>query len=316
MVDVTVVIPVYNGEKTIEKCINSVLSQTLENIEVIVVNDGSTDKTEEIIKSFSDPRLKLLTIENSGQGFARNVGIDAATGRYIGFVDADDTVEADMYEIMYAFALENGADAVQCGINDIKPNGTFSRPDTPTEFVKINDISDYTNRYFYTMKHTNEVCNKLFSAVFLKNTGVRFSDTKKFFSEDLKFNIDILSCLKGIGFINKPLYNYYISDSGHCRNASPERVGKILDLYVSATGNMSNKSVRRAISSMAVVNVLIYSVPVIREVSHIVRSKTLKKFMINSCLYKKTFRHTMLMLSLILLPYPLKKKLIVRYYTF
>ena len=316
MVDVTVVIPVYNGEKTIKKCIESVLSQTLGSIEVIVVNDGSTDKTEDIIKSFADPRIKLITTENSGQGYARNRGIDLAEGSYIGFVDADDTVEPDMYEVMHTFAVENGADVVQCAINDITSHGVQSRPCMETEFVKITDIADYTNRYFYTMKHTNEVCNKLFSVEFLKNSGMRFSDTNEVFSEDLKFNIDMLSYIHGIGFINKAFYNYYISDSGHCRNASPERAEKILKLYISATENMTNKLVQRAVRSMGVVNVLLYCVPVIDKAGHIVCSKALKKFMISSCLYKKTLKHTLLMAALILLPCKIKKRLIVRQYTF
>ena len=97
---------------------------------------------------------------------------------------------------------------------------------------------------------------------------------------------------------------------------SVERAQKILNLYVAATESIENKTVHRAISSMAVVNVMLYSVPVIDIAEQIVCSKALKRFMLSSCLYKKTVRHTLLMLALILLPYPVKKKVIVKQYTF
>lgn len=316
MIDVTVVIPVYNGEKTIKRCLESVLCQTISNIEIIVVNDGSTDKTEGVVKSFNDTRIKLITTENRGQGFARNIGIQAAKGKYIGFVDADDTIEEDMYEIMFSEGLQNKADVVQCAINDIKSDIASIRPVTQDEVVRVTDIADYTSRYFYPLIHTNEVCNKIFSAEFLQKCGVVFSDTKEFFSEDLKFNIDILSHITSIVFVKKALYNYYISDLGHCRNNSPHRVEKIFNLYIASTDTIANKTVQHAIRSMAVVNVLLYSVPVIDKVKQIICSKTMKKFMLCSCAYKKTVRHTLLMLALILLPYSLKKKLIVRQYTF
>ena len=312
----SVVIPVFNGEKTIKRCLDSVLSQTLEDIEVIVVNDGSTDGTADVVEDLDDRRIKLITVENGGQGTARNIGMDVACGEYIGFVDADDTVSPDMYEIMCGFAKEHNAEVVQCAINDIRSSGCSVRPELCDEFVIITDRSEYTDSYFYTSKHTNEVCNKIFSACFLKDSGLLFSDTRKVFSEDLKFNIDLLSHIKSIGFIQKPLYNYYISEAGHCRIKTPERVEKILDLYVGATEEACDRRMRGALRSMAVVNVLLYSVPVIDDVKNIVCSGIMKKFMLSSCFYKKSIRHAMLMMALILLPFFLKKKVIVRHYTF
>lgn len=314
--DLSVIVPVYNGEKTIENCLRSILSQTLENIEIIVINDGSTDNTPEKVKSIKDARIRLISVKNGGQGMARNIGIEEATGEYIGFVDADDTICPGMYEKMVRFAKENHADVIQCAINDIFGEKSKTRPELKDEFIKITSKAEYAKKYFYTMKHTNEVCNKIFSSEFIKKTGLRFSDTKEIFSEDLKFNLDMLEKIKSIGFVENAFYNYFISDEGHCRNETPERVRKIFNLYIEALKNMKDKKIRRLVKSMAVVTVLSYSTKVTDEVRDVICSKKLMGFMIESCLFKKTVKHTLLMAALIIMPYRFKKKIIISRYTF
>lgn len=316
--NISVIIPVYNGEKTIKRCIDSVLEQSIDDMEIIVVNDGSTDGTTELLNSYADKRIKILTSTNCGQGMARNKGIAIATGEYIGFVDADDTVLCDMYKTMYITAKEHNADMVQCCINDIKNGSVSIRPNVRDEFVEITDSRWYTDNYFYTMKHTNEVCNKIFKREFLVRAGLGFSDTKEIFSEDLKMNIEALPHMERVCFIEKAFYNYYISDDGHCKNATPERVLRIFELYNQALRSISDKHIRRAISSMAVVTVLQYTVPVISDcrVRKLIGGCKLKGYMLSSVLYKKTARHAALMAALILMPSRLKEKIIKKYYVF
>ena len=115
MAEVSVIIPVYNAEKYLEKCIESVVNQTLKDIEIILINDGSTDGSEEICKKYlSDERVIYYSKENEGLAAARQDGIERASGEYIGFVDSDDWVEPDMYEKMYAAAKSNNSDVVYC----------------------------------------------------------------------------------------------------------------------------------------------------------------------------------------------------------
>ena len=121
---VSVIIPVYNCEKTVGRCINSVLNQTLANIEVIAVNDGSDDSTLKVLKGINDDRLKIISHLNYGQGYARNNGMSVANGKYIAFVDADDTIEEFMLEKMYEKAETENADMVQCNLYDIYPDRT------------------------------------------------------------------------------------------------------------------------------------------------------------------------------------------------
>ncbi len=109
-ITVSIIIPVYNREDTIEKCINSLLNQTLEDIEIIIVDDGSTDSTSQICLSFDDSRVKYIRKENGGASSARNLGISLATGDYIGFVDSDDYVITDYVEKLYSVCKDNDVD--------------------------------------------------------------------------------------------------------------------------------------------------------------------------------------------------------------
>ena len=129
MVKVSIVVPVYNVEKYLRKCLNSLVGQTLKEIEIIVVNDGSTDGSQKIIDEFVDNypgKIKCLIKENGGLSDARNYGMPYCSGEYIGFVDSDDYVDTKMYELLYTNAKANRSDMVTCdyymvyGNNDLR----------------------------------------------------------------------------------------------------------------------------------------------------------------------------------------------------
>lgn len=98
---VSLIVPVYNTSKYLEKCINSLINQTLKDIEIIIINDGSTDNSEKIIKKFNDKRIKYIAKQNEGIGKTRNLGIEKATGEYLAFVDSDDYLSIDFCKKMY-----------------------------------------------------------------------------------------------------------------------------------------------------------------------------------------------------------------------
>lgn len=118
MVKVSIIVPVYNVAIYLEQCIESVVSQTLKDIEIILINDGSTDQSEEICNRYADKddRIRLITQDNQGLAAARQSGLDVAQGEYIGFVDSDDWLETDMYEKMYKAAHDCNADIVFCNV--------------------------------------------------------------------------------------------------------------------------------------------------------------------------------------------------------
>ena len=240
MAKVSVIIPVYNGEKTIKRCLDSVTAQTLADIEIIVVNDGSTDGTADIVTAQGDSRIRLFTVPNGGQGYARNTGMDASSGEYYAFVDADDEIEKDMLEKMYAAAKRNDADVVQCNIFDIYPDGCRVQLPLLDETVEITDRGAYTDKYFATCRHSYEVCNKLIKR---ETVGaLRFGDTKKYFSEDLLFNLELISRIKRVTFIADPLYLYYQSETSHLHKNADERLAGLRllfrDYIASAPDNM------------------------------------------------------------------------------
>ena len=121
---ISIIIPIYNTKDYLHQCINSVINQTYKNLEIILIDDGSTDKSGIICDEFalSDERIKVIHKKNEGQGVARNVGIDLAKGEYIGFVDSDDWIVEDMYRLLYETAVQYNSDVVACGsisvIND------------------------------------------------------------------------------------------------------------------------------------------------------------------------------------------------------
>lgn len=126
---VSIIIPVYNGEKYIYKCINSIKRQTYTNIEIIIINDGSNDKTKEILEKLKekDSRIKILNKDNEGVSKARNDGIKLSNGEYIIFVDADDYIENDMVEILLNDVKEKNVNIARCNYQYVKENGTIEK---------------------------------------------------------------------------------------------------------------------------------------------------------------------------------------------
>ena len=116
---ISIIVPVYNTEKYIKKCIDSILNQTYNNIELIIINDGSTDNSENIIKKIikNKSNVKYKKIKNSGVAHARNVGLDLVTGKYVGFIDSDDYISKDMYKELYETAIKEKSDIVTSGYN-------------------------------------------------------------------------------------------------------------------------------------------------------------------------------------------------------
>ena len=179
MVNVSIIVPVYNVEKFLEKCLDSLINQTLKDIEIICVNDGSTDNSLNILKSFSekDSRIIIINKQNEGPSVARNTGMKIAKGEYIGFVDSDDWVDLDFYEKLYNSAINNGADISTASIIRWRKYNTKYK-------IKYSEEKTYT-----TLQDKMDCCNipkicyvwnKLYKSTILKDekfkSGVYFED--------------------------------------------------------------------------------------------------------------------------------------------
>ena len=180
---VSVIVPVYNTEKYLEKCLDSLTGQTLKDIEIICVNDCSTDNSLAVLQKYalSDDRIKVIDFkENKGAAIARNTGIDAATGDYIGFVDSDDFVDLDFYEKLYNKAVETGADAVKGKLYlfNIQKQEKYLEP-----WIDINDDVKKHLAYFYFTFTT-----AIYKREFINKNAIRFLEELIHF-EDPYFTI-------------------------------------------------------------------------------------------------------------------------------
>lgn len=125
---ICVIVPVYNTEPYLRKCLDSIIVQTYENLEILIIDDGSTDKSGRICDEYTkDARVKVFHTENRGLSAARNKGLDEANGDWIGFVDSDDWIDPDMYEILLQIAKKTGADIVECGVYEEYPGETKNK---------------------------------------------------------------------------------------------------------------------------------------------------------------------------------------------
>ena len=160
----SVIVPIYNSERYLEKAIKSILSQTLHDIEIICVDDGSSDNSINILERLAktDERLVVLKKENGGQSSARNAALDIAKGQYIGFVDSDDTIPSDYFETLYSYAVNFDADIVQCGVLMISEN---NHQICPWPFNKdiwlLETRNPYLNKLFLTYS-SGFVWNKIY----------------------------------------------------------------------------------------------------------------------------------------------------------
>lgn len=212
MPKVSIIVPIYNVEKYIERCIDSIINQTLKDIEIILVDDGSTDRSGEIADDYAkkDSRIIVIHKENEGQGAARNIGIDIAKGEYIGFIDSDDWIDINMYERMYYSVKESKSDIGVCSRkifdNNYKLGSIRSVEENFEYLLNENTIINYIiNHLFYP--HTVSSCNKLYAREVIKKNGIRFRSVDEVGSEDALFNYCILLNSGRIKTVSDVYYN-------------------------------------------------------------------------------------------------------------
>lgn len=214
MIDkISIIVPVYNVEKYVEKCIESIMSQSYRNLEIIIVNDGSTDRSGEICGCYAkkDDRIIMVHQENQGLSMARNKGIDIATGEYIGFIDSDDWIAVDMYSTLYSNAVEHGADISICNFNCVNKDGDLVLDQNRRHMYEENSLitktvleNDDKIRYCYKFDTYSVIaCNKLYAKKLFDD--IRFPKGKIF--EDNFITYRLMDKAKKIVVL--PDYKYY-----------------------------------------------------------------------------------------------------------
>lgn len=205
---VSVIIPVYNVENYIVKCVDSVVNQTLKDIEIIVIDDGSIDDSiKKIENRYSDNRLKIFRKTNGGQASARNYGISKAKGEYLLFIDSDDFVSKNMIEKMYNRVIEKDVDLVICDYYKLEENGN-------KEHIEMIPFYDKNNKNISVISMPGPVCKLIKSSIFTKNS-IKFLENYIF--EDNAVMPLVCALCNDFEYINEPYY-YYLQRTGSSLN--------------------------------------------------------------------------------------------------
>ena len=236
MVKISIIVPVYNTAKYLDKCIQTLINQTLENIEIIFIDDGSEDNSVEILKNYAkkDKRIRILKQNHKRQGAARNYGLSIAQGEYIGFVDSDDWVKLDMFEKLYYQAKETDSDIVMCSMN------TFEDGTNKIIVNTYNTLDIFNQKFFENTFTPQDTLNFIFNIsvspynkIYRKNliakNNIKFPESVYF--EDNAFFFKSWLNAKKISLLNQKLYQYRKSTASTTKNDKNKLdIFKTLDL--------------------------------------------------------------------------------------
>ena len=216
MPKVSVIVPIYNVEKYLEKCINSLLSQTLEDIQIILVNDGSKDNSGNIAKEYEQnnkDRVIYVEKENGGLSDARNYGLKYATGDFIAFLDSDDYIEKNAYEEMYNKAIEENADYVECDFIWEFPNK-----------IRVDKQYPYKNKKEMLSFVRVVAWNKLIKRQLITDNNLEFPKGLRY--EDVEFTYKLIPFINKFTYVDKP-FIHYVQREGSIANVQNERTAEI-----------------------------------------------------------------------------------------
>lgn len=253
MIKVSVIVPVYNSEKYLKTCIDSLLNQTFEDIEIILINDESTDNSLDILLDYEwnyPNKIKVIDGSHKGAGHARNIGIDLAQGEYIMFVDSDDFIQKDTIKKAYECAVSTNADIVRYDFNRVFNNKKFSSmilyPNLKENTKNIHKLEDN-----YLLRENLGPCNKLFSRKIIGDS--RFPEDILF--EDAPFVLEKIIKADKIVHLNDSLYNYTFNPNSIMGKNLFHKNEKILDILKSMDMiDDSSKELSEYINSIKLIN--------------------------------------------------------------
>ena len=238
---ISIIVPVYNVEKYLKRCMDTLQNQTYENIEIILVDDGSPDDCPQLCDEYArkDSRVKVIHKSNEGLGMARNSGFEIATGSYIVFVDSDDYVTEDMCEKLYSATILYNADVVYGGVyydNNGKvkcENNTFKEKIWQGDEVRsflLDLIATEPNVKRDTVMEVS-VWKAMFKRTLFDKYNIRFESERKYISEDVIFDIDYISKAQCVVWIASPVYYYCVNPDSLSKTFRTDRFQKVKVLY-------------------------------------------------------------------------------------
>jgi glycosyltransferase involved in cell wall biosynthesis len=217
---ISVIVPVYNVEQYLRRCVDSILTQSYQNLEIILVDDGSTDSSGDICDWYKkqNGRIKVIHKENGGLSSARNAGLDIADGEYIGFVDSDDWIVENMYETLLTLLISTNSDVVGCRWREVTHAHSSSAKSRKQYPFKIYEHDDILINFFKD-EFKSSVCSRLYKTDVIKN--IRFFEGR--IHEDYLFSYDVFSKCNRVLQSELALYMYYVNNVSISRNKFKEK---------------------------------------------------------------------------------------------
>lgn len=212
---ITVIVPVYKVEAYLDRCVKSVQNQTYQNLEIILVDDGSPDRCGRMCDDYAaeDPRIRVIHKENGGLSSARNTGLDVMTGEFVGFLDSDDLIAPDMYETLYGLIRAHKAQIACCGIERITDDGHLDYFNPNLEDQLVLDREQAMGELLANYRVTNSACDKLFH----KSVFQSLRMTENIIYEDFDVMYRCIYLSERVVYTGKPMYRYYLSPASILR---------------------------------------------------------------------------------------------------
>lgn len=237
---VSVIVPIYNVEKYLDECVQSILNQTHKNLEVILVDDGSPDGCPVMCDNYQrqDSRVRVIHKKNEGLGFARNRGLDIASGEYVMFTDSDDYLDHDAVESFVEEIVKNNAQLVRAGLRKIDDSGkVLYKRESEKRIFKGEEVDLYLSpRLLGSTPSKSDslemsVCTSLYLRRIIEENNLRFDSEREVVSEDLPFNLSFLSHCETAVLTDKITYNYRYNPDSLSETYQPEKFLKIVDFF-------------------------------------------------------------------------------------
>ena len=296
---VTIIVPIYNVEKYLDRCVQSVVSQTYKNIEIILVDDGSPDncptKCDEWAKK--DSRIRVIHKQNEGLGMARNTGIDNAKGKYVFFFDSDDYVDVEIVEKCVLSAEKYSSDAVVYGRCDVYEDGRIVKKElnsTKSIFIDQDIINELLPAMFtYDMGFGISAWGKMFSLEVFKRFDMRFASEREIISEDAYFALEFFSRISVVSIVNESLYFYYKRADSLSRSFREDRFEKINVFYKTSINYINMKNLPGKVIAHFTVRYHMYVISAMKQLLASDWAKVEKKTHLNAILRDETLHFSL-----------------------
>lgn len=243
---ISIIIPVYNVEDYLEQCLESIVNQTYKDLEIIIINDGSTDNSLSICQNFAtkDTRVKVINKDNEGQGICRNLGIKLATGDYVTFVDSDDYYDIDAIEQL-VLGLSKSSDLVIGGYKKVLDTGEITYVEKYNAGICSYSLEQFQLRFLGDLPDKQDsvkgtVWNSLYKRSILQKNHVTFLSERSIFSEDTVFNLDYIAHCQSVCLIDSTAYNYRLNLESTSTKYDEDKLAKVNDYYIFLCNRFEN----------------------------------------------------------------------------